>query len=172
MKDLAKRIKEVSQLRGLFTLKSGLQTTFYFDKYRFESDPKLLYDICLEMMPLIPQDTKVLAGLEMGGIPLAVMLSQLTGIPTAFVRKQRKAYGTCNIIEGADIVPWKTLVVEDVVTSGSAILDAHQEFIEENVVFNQAICVINRSQSGLDNLAEQGIQLSYLFSKEDLEVAL
>jgi len=42
----------------------------------------------------------VLAGLEMGGIPIVTMLSQVTGLPAAFIRKEPKEYGTCRYAEG------------------------------------------------------------------------
>ena len=73
------------------------------------------------MIPLIPSEVDALAGLEMGGIPLATMLSQLTGLPTLFVRKEAKTYGTCKLAEGGEYNGRKLLVVEDVVTSGGQI---------------------------------------------------
>ncbi|MBV8691392.1 MAG: orotate phosphoribosyltransferase, partial [Actinobacteria bacterium] len=91
---LANHIFAVAHLTGEFTLRSGATSTEYFDKYLFESDPLLLEAIAESMAPLVPDDTQVLAGLELGGVPLAVALSRATGIPTAFVRKEAKAYGT------------------------------------------------------------------------------
>ena len=46
----------------------------------------LLADIAEALAPLVPAGTEVLAGLEMGGIPIATALSLRTGIPAAFVR--------------------------------------------------------------------------------------
>ena len=74
----------------------------------------------------MPAGIDALAGLEMGGIPLATMLSQLTGLPMLLVRKKAKEYGTCKIAEGGVVKGRKLLIVEDVVTSGGAILDAAQ----------------------------------------------
>lgn len=95
MPDLASRIVSISHLTGQFTLRSGAQSTEYFDKYLFESDPTLLEDIARSMMcKLVPEGTEMLAGLEMGGIPVVTMLSHYSGIPCLFVRKTAKTDGT------------------------------------------------------------------------------
>jgi orotate phosphoribosyltransferase len=119
--DLALRIHAASHLTGQFTLRSGRTTTEYFDKYRFEADPVLLDEIARRMAPVVPSGTQVLAGLEMGGIPVVTALGRHTGLPCAFVRKQAKPYGTCRQAEGTEVAGRKVLVVEDVVTSGGQI---------------------------------------------------
>jgi orotate phosphoribosyltransferase len=85
--ELAKEIYKKSHLTGNFLLRSGKRSNEYFDKYLFESDPKLLLKIVKEMKILIPKNTKIIAGLEMGGIPLVTALSIETGIVATFVRK-------------------------------------------------------------------------------------
>ncbi len=107
--DLALRIHATSHLTGQFTLRSGRTATEYFDKYRFEADPALLDEIAGRMAPLMPQGTQVLAGLEMGGIPVVTAIGRHTGLPCAFVRKQAKPYGTCRLIEGAEVADRKVL---------------------------------------------------------------
>ncbi len=82
------------RLNGEFTLRSGLVSTTYFDKYLFESDPILLKDIAHHAAALVPSNTEILAGLELGGVPVATALSLTTGLPAVFVRKRPKSYGT------------------------------------------------------------------------------
>src|SRR5450830_967686 len=117
---LALDIRSASKLSGNFVLRSGKVSDTYFDKYRFESDPKLLKAIAEEMVHLLPADVEVLAGLEMGGIPLVTMLSNITGIPASFIRKEAKDYGTCRYAEGAALKGRNIVIVEDIVTSGGA----------------------------------------------------
>src|SRR5262249_29753508 len=74
-------IDALCRLTGEFTLRSGQQSTEYFDKYLFESDPQLLLRVAREMVGLLPPGTDLLGGLELGGIPIATMLSSLTGRP-------------------------------------------------------------------------------------------
>src|SRR4051812_41250597 len=95
MRSLPFQIRQSARLTGRFTLRSGKVSDTYFDKYQFEADPELLRGIAQAMASLVPANTEVLAGLEMGGIPIATMLSQVTGIPAAFIRKEPKDYGTC-----------------------------------------------------------------------------
>lgn len=69
------------------------------------------------MSQILPSDFEKLAGLEMGGIPIATAISLTTGIPTLFVRKGAKSYGTCKIVEGGDFEGKEVVIIEDVVTS-------------------------------------------------------
>ncbi len=88
--DLARQVFETSNIMGQFRLRSGMISDVYFDKYLFESDPVLLREIAQAMSGLIPLGVDALAGLEMGGIPIVTVLSQVTGIPALFVRKAAK----------------------------------------------------------------------------------
>jgi orotate phosphoribosyltransferase len=168
---LARQIDSIARLHGSFKLRSGEISDTYFDKYRFESEPSLLHAICDAMQPLLPPDTRVLAGLEMGGIPLATVLSQLTGIPTAFIRKEAKAYGTCRYAEGADLPARGVVLVEDVVSSGGAILDAVAKLRADGIEPKVAVCVIDRESGGQAALAEVGVELCALLKMRDLEGA-
>ena len=87
---LADRVLAASHLSGSFVLRSGRTAEHYFDKYRFESDPALLGEIVAALVPLVPAGTEGLAGLELGGVPLATMLSSVTGLPAFFVREEPK----------------------------------------------------------------------------------
>lgn len=169
--DLARRIHALSHLTGQFTLRSGRTATEYFDKYRFEGDPVLLDEIAQRLAPLVPSGTEVLAGLEMGGIPVVTALGRHTGLPCAFVRKQAKGYGTCRLAEGADVVGRRVLVVEDVVTSGGQIVLSTADLRGLGAVVNEALCVIDREQGGADALAAEGISLLSLLTAEDLRTA-
>jgi orotate phosphoribosyltransferase len=169
--DLAARIKAIAQLQGTFTLRSGATATTYFDKYRFESDPGLLLDICTAMLPLLPTDNRVLAGLEMGGIPLVTILSQLTALPCAFIRKEAKAYGTCRYAEGAELPKEGVTLIEDVVSSGGALLDSLAKLRADGVNPAVAVCVIDRQSGGREALAEVGVELRALLTMTDLQQA-
>src|SRR5678815_3530725 len=118
---LASAIASVATLHGEFTLRSGAVSSEYFDKYRFESDPVLLRAIAEYLAPMIPRQTQVLAGLELGGVPIATALALRSGLRTVFVRKRAKEYGTRQLAEGLDDRGLRVLVIEDVVTSGGQV---------------------------------------------------
>jgi orotate phosphoribosyltransferase len=166
--ELCRNIYAVSHLTGEFTLRSGVVSHEYFDKYRFESDPGLLLAIAEAMAALVPDGVDALAGLELGGVPLATMLSQVTGLPALFVRKEAKTYGTCQLAEGGEIEGRRLLIVEDVVTSGGAVLDAARELRARGAVLGRAVCVIDRESGGAKNLAEIDLTLDPLFTMTEL----
>jgi orotate phosphoribosyltransferase len=158
----------VSHLTGNFTLRSGIEATEYFDKYRFESDPDLLARVAEQLAPLVPPRTDVLAGLEMGGIPVVTALSRVTGIKASFVRKERKTYGTCRIAEGPELEGRRVTVVEDVVTRGGAVVGGVKNLREDGAIVEVALCVIDREQGGREALTEVDIELRSLFTADDL----
>lgn len=168
---LAAEIFGVSQLTGRFTLRSGMEATEYFDKFLFESDPQLLARIAVAMADLVPEGTDVLAGLEMGGIPVVTALSRETGIPAAFVRKERKTYGTCKIAEGPELSGKRVTVVEDVVTRGGAVVDGVNNLREDGAVVTVALCVVDREQGGREALADIDIELRALFTADALRAS-
>jgi len=166
--ELARRIHSASHLTGEFVLRSGRTATEYFDKYRFEADPVLLDAIAKEMAALVPADTDVLAGLEMGGIPVVTALGRHTGLPCAFVRKKAKTYGTCRLAEGADVVNRRVLVVEDVVTIGGQIVLSTAELRALGADVREALCVIDREEGGTEALGAEGIELLSLLTASNL----
>ena len=143
---LAAEIAAVSRLRGTFKLRSGQSATEYFDKYRFESDPKLLRRVAQRMLQLLPVGTEVLAGLELGGVPIATAMSLESGLPVVFVRKSAKDYGTCQIIEGQQVAGRKVALVEDVITTGGAVADAVESVRAAGADVIVVVCAIWRGQ--------------------------
>ena len=123
--ELARRIHAAAHLTGTFTLRSGVVSNEYFDKYRFESDPDLLWKISEAMAPLVPAGIDALAGLELGGVPLATMLSQVTRPARAAscARRPRRT-APASSRKAARSTGDALCIVEDVVTSGGAVLDA------------------------------------------------
>lgn len=159
---LKERIFDSCLLTGTFKLRSGETATHYFDKYRLESDPMLLRDIAQQLLPLLPQEFDGFAGLELGGVPIATVLGQLTLKPVYFVRKERKTYGTCQQVEGGDISGKRLVVVEDVITSGGQLIESAAQMREEGAILQHALCVILRKPAGEQNIREAGIELRAL----------
>jgi orotate phosphoribosyltransferase len=172
--DLAQLAHEVDarcRLQGSFTLRSGQVSNEYFDKYLFESDPALLRQVAQAMAELIPADTDLLGGLELGGVPLATVLSQLTGIPALFVRKQAKSYGTRRLAEGGDPTARTVTLVEDVITTGGAVISAARALRELGATVTTAVCAIDRSPSGVSSLAAEGVAVQSVLTKALLDAA-
>jgi orotate phosphoribosyltransferase len=172
MNELAREIFKIAHLVGEFKLRSGLTSPEYFDKYRFEAQPNLLKQIAAAMKPLIPKDTQVLAGLEMGGIPVATALSLESGIPAVFVRKEAKTYGTCRTAEGLESLKGlRVCVIEDVITTGGQVVLSAEDLRREGAQVQNVLCVISRQQGGEENLKKAGLTMISLFNQEQLKSA-
>ena len=171
MADLAARVHAAAHLVGEFTLRSGAVSDEYFDKYRFEADPGLLREIAEDMAPLVPEATDLLAGLELGGVPLATMVSQVTGHRARFVRKQAKEYGTRLLAEGGPVDGARICLIEDVITSGGAVIDAARALRDAGAVVDTVVCVIDREAGGVEKLAGLGVEVRALFTRTDLDTA-
>lgn len=170
--ELAKKIYEVSHLTGEFKLRSGQISNEYFDKYRFEAKPKLLKEIAKQMTSLIPVGTEILAGLEMGGIPIATALSLETGIPCVFVRKKAKDYGTCKFAEGLEVKGKKICVIEDVITTGGQVILSAEDLKSLHAQITGVLCVIHRGSGHEPKLEEKGLKMTALMTMADLKAHL
>jgi orotate phosphoribosyltransferase len=166
--ELARAIYDSAHLTGTFTLRSGAVSNEYFDKYLFEAEPALLRAIAEALAPLVPDGTDALAGLELGGVPIATMLSQVTGIPAMFVRKAAKTYGTCRLAVGGEVEGRRLTVVEDVVTSGGQVVTSCSDLRDHGATVDTALCVIDRESGGGEALRETGVELRPLFRMSEL----
>jgi orotate phosphoribosyltransferase len=141
----------------------------YFDKYLFESDPRLLREITERAAALIPPEAEVIAGLELGGVPIATALSLTTGIPAVFVRKEAKAYGTKKLAEGIDMENRHTLIVKDVITTGGQVAASAAELRERGARIESVLCIIDRSHGTHPQLDRAACSVISLLTSEQLD---
>ncbi len=167
---LAEAVARSALVFGEFRLRSGIVSDRYFDKYQFESRPDLLAALGVALAELLPAGVEVLAGLELGGVPLAAAVSLHTGLPCAFVRKAAKEYGTRRIAEGAEVEGRRVCVIEDVITTGGQVVASTQALRDAGARVETVVCVIDRSDpGGPDKLAEAGLERLPLFRGAELE---
>jgi orotate phosphoribosyltransferase len=166
-KTLGNAVHAACHLTGTFTLRSGEVSHEYFDKYLFESDPLLLRRVAEAMVQLLPE-CDLLAGMEMGGIPVVTVMSQITGLPAVFVRKEAKEYGTRKAVEGLSVAGMRVVGVEDVVTTAGALLNGCLLLRAAGAVLDTVVCAIDREQGGEKNLAAEGIELRPALRRADL----
>ncbi|MGL1921720.1 MAG: orotate phosphoribosyltransferase [Hyphomicrobiales bacterium] len=171
-KKLAKECGETCWITGEFKLRSGQISSDYFDKYRFEALPHLLVPIATlmaEKIEAIDEEFFALAGLELGGVPVATAIGIQNGMPSLFVRKKAKEYGTCQFAEGLDFKGKRLVIIEDVVTTGGQIIESTKMLREAGAIVEHVICVLLRDKVGIEKLADEGLTLDYVFSREDFE---
>ena len=167
--ELAKQIRAASYLTGEFTLRSGNISNFYWDKYRFESNPILLTAIAEEMVKLLPTEFDGLAGLELGGIPLATAVSLQTGYLCFYVRKEAKTYGTCNLLEGGVREKSTLVVIEDVITTAGQVCTSIEQIRGEGHTVEHVVAVIDRQAGGEEKINALGCSFASVFTLAELE---
>jgi len=172
---------------GEFELSHGGTSEYYVDKYRFETDPDCLAAIAEAFAERLDgrettesssaahqdaprseeADTK-LAGVALGGVPLAAATATEAGVPYVIARKQAKEYGTANRIEGQLDDGEEVVVVEDIVTTGQSAVDAVEALRDAGATVNRALIVVDREEGGRELLAEHGVEMDALATASDL----
>jgi orotate phosphoribosyltransferase len=164
--ELRAALREHAYLEGDFVLRSGRRSRYYLDKYRFETRPDLLAALGQRIAEAArghASDAVRLASPELGAVALAAAASLASGLPFLIVRKQAKEYGTSKRIEGVYEQGECVCVVEDVVTSGGALLQSVQALREAGLLVHTAVCVVDREEGGVDALARGAVSLRPLF---------
>jgi orotate phosphoribosyltransferase len=169
--ELAGLLREHALLEGDFVLRSGRRSSYYLDKYRFETRPDLLAELgnrIAERVGEAAPEAGRIAGPELGAVALAASASLAGGLPFLIVRKEAKGYGTDRRIEGEFIPGEEVCLVEDVVTSGGAAEEAVDALREAGLVCRTAICVVDRQEGGADALARKAVRLVPIFRASDI----
>jgi orotate phosphoribosyltransferase len=168
--ELAKRIAETAILHGDFTLRSGRRSTWYIDKYLFSTKPDILRAIGPLFAELIPEGTTLLAGAELGGIPLVTSASMASDLPCIFIRNQKKEYGTAKQLEGILQREDQVVIVEDIATTGGQVLEAAETITNIGARVLSIIAVIDRCEGARDNVETAGYNFQSLFTTADLGI--
>jgi orotate phosphoribosyltransferase len=171
---LRARIKEIAYLEGDFVLRSGKRSKYYLDKYRFETQPDLLRALGERIAAAAAEAEPAavrLAGPELGAVPLAAAASLASGLPFLLVRKAAKEYSTGKQVEGVFEEGERICLVEDVVTTGGALITAVEALRENGLICESAVCVVDRDEGGEEELARRGIRLRRLFTAQEILAA-
>jgi orotate phosphoribosyltransferase len=169
--ELGQALVEAAYLEGDFVLRSGKRSRFYLDKFRFSTRPDLLAELGKAIAAVVREhepDAARLAAPVLGAVPLAAAASLAGGMPFVIVRDSAKEYGTANRIEGAFEPGESVCLVEDIVTSGGALLESVAAVRDAGLVVRTAVCVVDREEGGADALARHAVRLRPLFRAGEL----
>jgi len=169
--ELGVKLREHALLEGDFVLRSGRRSSYYLDKYRFETRPELLGPLGERLAAAANEyepDAVRLAGPALGAVALAASASLASGLPFVIVRDSAKQYGTANRLEGPFEQGEIVCLIEDVVTSGGALAEAVTALREAGLVVRNAVCVVDREEGGADALARLGVRLRALYRAGEL----
>ena len=169
--ELGALLVERALLEGDFVLRSGRRSSWYLDKYRFETEPDVLRALGERLAGAAREhepEAVRLAGPALGAVALAASAALASGLPFIIVRGETKEYGTAKRIEGPFEPGELVCLLEDVVTSGGALAEAVSALREEGLVVRNAVCVVDREEGGSDALARLGVRLRALFRAGEL----
>lgn len=166
--ELARDIVSAGYLRGDFVLSSGERSSYYFDKYLFETKPTVLRRLAALLTDLVPGDVDRLAGPELGAVAITAALSLETGLPFVIVRRAPKGYGTDRAIEGELHAGERILLVEDVVSTGGQAVRAARQVEAAGASVARILAVIDREQGASRAIAAAGYRLDALFTRNEL----
>jgi len=169
--ELGPALIEHGYLEGDFVLRSGKRSSFYFDKFRFETQPDVLEALGRRLSAAVEEhepEAVRLACPVLGAVVLAASASIASRLPFVIVRDEPKEYGTANRIEGAFEAGERVCLIEDVVTSGGALSQAVGALREAGLECRTAVCVVDREEGGVDALARVGVRLHPLYRASSL----
>ena len=166
--ELIDALRDADAVRfGEFELSHGGTSEYYVDKYLFETDPRCLEAIAEAFADRIDEDTK-LAGVALGAVPLAAATSVTAGAPYVIARKQRKEYGTANLVEGRLEEGEEVVVLEDIVTTGTSLVDAIEALREAGATVNRAFVVVDREEGGREAVEDADVEMEALVTASEL----
>ncbi len=152
---------------GRFVLTSGAVSDYYIDIKKASTNPNVLKEIAKEMKEYA-EGYDVIAGMELGAVPLIVALSLETGIPYAIVRKEKREHGTTKQIEGEDVQNKKVLVIEDVTTSGGSLITTLKVLRSKKAKIDEVLVVVDRESGAEEKLRDLDVNFIPLISVSEI----
>ncbi|WP_456418356.1 orotate phosphoribosyltransferase [Methanocaldococcus infernus] len=165
---LSKLLKEIGCIKfGDFILSSGKRSSYYVDIKKAITNPEVLEMIGKEIAKRVYEDK--IAGIELGSVPIASVVSVFAKKPLVIIRKKPKDYGTMSKIEGEIKEGEKVLIVEDVTTTGNSVIKAINEVREAGGIVERVIVVVDREEGAEENLKKIGVKLEPLVRVSEIK---
>jgi len=165
---LIQQLKDCGAIKfGRFVLTSGALSDYYIDIKKASTEPKTLRLIAQEMSSYT-KGYDMLAGMELGAVPLVVALALETDIPYVIIRKEKREHSTGKQIEGGEVKGKSVLIVEDVTTSGGSVVKTIQILRENQAVVEKVLAVVDREAGAKETLKKLEVQFIPLVSVNEI----
>jgi orotate phosphoribosyltransferase len=164
---LKERLKAQAVVDATYRRADGSLQRGYFDPFRLSADPQLIADVAADLAGRLDTLVDAVAGIALGGVPLATHLALLLDRPLLVVRPGRKPYGTMSLVEGVVVPDTRALLVDDVARSGNSMVAASRALAEIGVQVTEAACVLRRAGPAQQRLQAADIPLRSLLDLDD-----
>jgi uncharacterized protein (TIGR00725 family) len=164
---LEQRLIDAAMVKRDYVRADGIQLTTYFDPFRLCAHPTLVQSAATAVMAQVRAECDAVAGIALGGVPLATHIALLFGKPLLVVRPKPKEYGTHAQVEGVLEPESRVLLIDDVVRHGKAMLAARRALQAANHFVTEAACILSRGHVGRELLRQQGVTLYSLMVRND-----
>ena len=167
-KELIQLLKECEAIQfGKFVLTSGAVSDYYIDIKKAITNPKILKKIS-EALAEYAEGYDLIAGMELGAVPLITALSLETNVPYVIIRKEKRQHGTSKQIEGGEVKGKKVLIVEDVTTSGGSVIKTIKIIRENQGLVDEILVVVDRESGAEEKLQRLDVSFIPLLSVSDI----
>lgn len=170
LEELGRDLVNAAYLRGDFVLSSGLRSSFFFDKYLFETKPGILRRLASFLAELLPTGTERIAAPELGGVAIGTAVSLETGLPFVIVKKHGGEYSVQRTVEGELYARERVALIEDILTTGAAALRAASQVRAMDADVVKIVGVLDREEGAVQRIAAAGIEYETLFRRSELGV--
>ncbi len=167
--ELVDIIREKAYREGEFILTSGKKSNYYINIKQAYTNPEVLRLIATEMSKKLEEiDCDLIAGVELGAVPILAAVAITANKPFLIIRKEKKGYGAKSLIEGEFKPGQRVVVLEDVTTTGGSVLRAVRMLREQSLICNQVITVVDREEGAFENLKKEKVELIPLVRVSEL----
>ena len=167
-KEIIRLLKDCKAIKfGDFILTSGAHSDYYIDIKKASTNPFILEKI-IKIIAKYSKNYDLIAGMELGAVPLIVALSLEIKKPFVIIRKSKRTHGTSKQIEGDDVKNKKVLIIEDVTTSGGSVIETIKVLKNHDAIIDKVIVIVDRESGAKEKIKNLGLDLIPLLSISEI----
>jgi orotate phosphoribosyltransferase len=174
VRELAKSLVKTQALKfGVFTLTSGRMSSYYIDLRLVPSYPPIFKRIIDMYCKVIVKEIglskfDIICGIPTSGLVFASVIAISLEKPLIYIRKEARQHGTQRSIEGLIKPGDRVLLVDDLITTGSSLINSKEKIAAEGCEIEDSIVLVDREEGGIENLKKLGANIHYVAKVTEL----